>query len=203
LGHVASGGGAAPGGLRGGAALRVPDPWGQHVPQGVAALATDGPGGRHRRSGVCSPAPGCHSRSVGGAIRGALSRLPANPLVRPAQRPAAAHLAGVPVRAQAAAGDRRLRRALALPGPPAADDGGRPGAVPPGRSSVGAAPPPPGPRQDGLALIHRSPTAPWRPGTPSRGLASAVLSYAFVECAPSGPRHQTPIWRTSTPTRSP
>src|SRR5215471_733565 len=34
-------------------------------------------------------------------------------------------------------------------------------------------------------------------GTPgSRGPTSAVLSYALSECARSGPRRQTPIWRT-------
>src|SRR5262249_9221201 len=83
-------------------------------------------------------------------------------------------------------------------------------------SGIATSPPDPRPplrgpsRLLGLALIHRFPTAPWRPGTPShpmnswdfmgtpasRGLASVVLSYAFVECAPSGPRRQTPIWRT-------
>src|SRR5215831_13647855 len=61
------------------------------------------------------------------------------------------------------------------------------------------------------------PTAPWRPGTPShpmkswgfmgtpgsRGPTSAVLTYAFSECARSGPRRRPTIWRTWTPIRSP
>src|SRR5215472_12585516 len=47
------------------------------------------------------------------------------------------------------------------------------------------------------------PTAPWRPCTPSRGPTSAVLTYAFSECARSGPRRRPTIWRTWTPIRSP
>jgi len=41
-------------------------------------------------------------------------------------------------------------------------------------------------------------------GTPgSRGPTFAVLTYAFSECARSGPRRRPTIWRTWTPIRSP
>src|SRR5262249_43538776 len=114
-------------------------------------------GSHTSRLGLSFPAAGCPCRPLGSPIRGTLPRILADALVRPPQRPAAAHLARVPVCAQAAAGDRRLRRALALPGAPAADDGGRPRAVPPSRRWGGAAAPPPRPRQDGSARRLRLP----------------------------------------------
>ena len=50
-----------------------------------------------------------------------------------------------------------------------------------------------------LAGINRSTTAPWRPGTPSRGPASVLLAYAPFECARCDARRRTTIctWDTN------